>query len=148
MNHLTTKRLKKLVYILYNKRLQDRRVRLKSLKEGEDPLIVQDFSFDNEWVAGVEDEILLDTHDINDDRSSGQGIESSTSTQKQHKRKRSFSSKDNGKGKLHLVDEEDEWIQIESEDEEDDRRIRYDDNSLDDPTSDDGDDHDVLSEDF
>ncbi|KAL2471718.1 hypothetical protein Adt_39854 [Abeliophyllum distichum] len=121
---------------------------LKPLKEGEDSLIVQDVPFDDEWVVGVEDEILLDTHDINDDRSSGQGIESSTSTQKQRKRNRSFSSKDNGKGKLHLVDEEDEWIQIKSEDEEDHRRIRYDDNSLDDPTSDDGDDHDVFSEEF
>ncbi|KAL2516715.1 Uncharacterized protein Adt_12962 [Abeliophyllum distichum] len=132
---------------MYNKRLKDRHVRLKSLKEGEDPLIANDFPSDDEWIADVDSEIPSNTRDLNDDQiqPSAQGIGSSTHTQSQYKRKRAVSQKDKGKGKLKLVDEEEDWIDIASEDEEDDMRIRYDDDSMEDPTNS---DDDNLSTDF
>ncbi|KAL0910861.1 hypothetical protein M5K25_018957 [Dendrobium thyrsiflorum] len=48
-NRLSTLRMNSLVYIMHNKRLRDRRLRNKGLKDDEDPLVCEDVASDNEW---------------------------------------------------------------------------------------------------
>ena len=36
---------------MYNKRLKDRHLKLKSLKEDEDPLIIDNLPSDDEWLV-------------------------------------------------------------------------------------------------
>lgn len=91
---MTTKRLNTLVYINYNKKLKDRHRRLKSLKEGEDPLILKDVPSDDEWIADQDIGAPSNACDVNDDDPSlNFMIESSKHTQSQPIRKRTFSRK-------------------------------------------------------
>ncbi|XP_038711766.1 heavy metal-associated isoprenylated plant protein 32-like [Tripterygium wilfordii] len=48
-NRLTTKNMNDLVYILYNKKLKDRHLKLQEVTE--DPLVLDDIALDDEWVA-------------------------------------------------------------------------------------------------
>lgn len=50
-NHFTAKKHNSLVYVKYNKRLKYRRLKLKSFKNEEDPLIVDNMPSDDEWIV-------------------------------------------------------------------------------------------------
>ncbi|KAH0459542.1 hypothetical protein IEQ34_012356 [Dendrobium chrysotoxum] len=56
-NRLSTLRMNSLVYIMHNKRLRDRRMRNKGLKDDEDPLVCEDVASNNEWF--IDDETDL-----------------------------------------------------------------------------------------
>lgn len=53
---MDTKRLEQLVYVMYNKKLKDRHLKHKALKEDDDPLILENVSSDDDWVVGLESE--------------------------------------------------------------------------------------------
>ncbi|KAH6825307.1 hypothetical protein C2S53_007031 [Perilla frutescens var. hirtella] len=55
-NHLITSRLNKLVCIMYNKKLKHKFLKKRSRKDEDDSLIVEEVSFDDEWVANPNDE--------------------------------------------------------------------------------------------
>ncbi|PON81575.1 HAT, C-terminal dimerization domain containing protein, partial [Trema orientale] len=55
-NRLTMSRMNTLVYIMYNKKLKHKFLKAKSRKEEDDPLIVENVSSDDEWVANLNDE--------------------------------------------------------------------------------------------
>ncbi|KAL0923847.1 hypothetical protein M5K25_004626 [Dendrobium thyrsiflorum] len=61
-NRLSTLRMNSLVYIMHNKRLRDRRLRNKGLKDDEDPLVCEDVASDNEWF--IDDETDLPLSDL------------------------------------------------------------------------------------
>ncbi|KAL0906544.1 hypothetical protein M5K25_025046 [Dendrobium thyrsiflorum] len=61
-NRLSTLRMNFLVYIMHNKRLRDRRLRNKGLKDDEDPLVCEDVASDNEWF--IDDETDLPLSDL------------------------------------------------------------------------------------
>ncbi|KAL0916057.1 hypothetical protein M5K25_013539 [Dendrobium thyrsiflorum] len=61
-NRLSTLRMNSLVYIMHNKRLRDRRLRNKGLKDDEDPLVCEDVASDNEWF--IDDETNLPLSDL------------------------------------------------------------------------------------
>ncbi|KAK2664975.1 hypothetical protein Ddye_003549 [Dipteronia dyeriana] len=108
-NRLTTLKMHKLVYILYNKRLKDRQSRRQKLKENEDPLLVDHLPSDDEWLVEDEDELRNDGDDDLDldvvdggDVTSRDGSHGSSS-----KKRKDHPTKDKG---LPLIDEDDEWI--------------------------------------
>nr|GLL45991.1 uncharacterized protein LOC109157329 [Ipomoea trifida] len=55
-NRLTTTRMNALVYILYNKKLKDRHLKLKSLINDENSLLIDELSSDDKWLVGENDE--------------------------------------------------------------------------------------------
>lgn len=55
-NRLTTIKLNKLVYIMYNRRLKQKYLKKQSQSEKEDPLIVENAPSDDEWIAEPSDE--------------------------------------------------------------------------------------------
>lgn len=55
-NRLSTCKLNRLVYIMYNKKLKDKHLKKQSRKDEDDPLIVEDIPSDDEWVASPNDE--------------------------------------------------------------------------------------------
>ncbi|KAL0919159.1 hypothetical protein M5K25_011233 [Dendrobium thyrsiflorum] len=61
-NRLSTLRMNSLMYIMHNKRLRDRRLRNKGLKDDEDPLVCEDVASDNEWF--IDDETDLPLSDL------------------------------------------------------------------------------------
>lgn len=60
-NRLTTTKLNSLVYIMYNEKLRFRKNR--SFKKDEDPLIHEDLSSNDEWIAEPNDEENTDGGD-------------------------------------------------------------------------------------
>ncbi|KAM7507490.1 hypothetical protein LguiA_017943 [Lonicera macranthoides] len=130
---------------MYKKKLKDRHLKRKALKEEQDPLVIDQIPSDDEWVAddggnefqeyaiGVDSEV----NEVNDEEEEVTQGSASTQQEQRGKIKRGESQLDNrNKGKrLQLVDEEGEWEDLESGEEEDDRAIRYDDDSMDDPLS-------------
>ncbi|KAL0922865.1 hypothetical protein M5K25_006896 [Dendrobium thyrsiflorum] len=61
-NRLSTLRMNSFVYIIHNKRLRDRRLRNKGLKNDEHPLVCDDVASDNEWF--IDDETDLPLSDL------------------------------------------------------------------------------------
>ncbi|KAL0927528.1 hypothetical protein M5K25_001703 [Dendrobium thyrsiflorum] len=61
-NRMSTLRMNSLMYIMHNKRLRDRRLRNKGLKDDEDPLVCEDVASDNEWF--IDDETDLPLSDL------------------------------------------------------------------------------------
>ncbi|XP_062082381.1 uncharacterized protein LOC133788794 [Humulus lupulus] len=55
-NRLSTKKMNSLVYIMYNKKLKHKFFKKQSRREEDDPLIVENVSSDDEWVANPNDE--------------------------------------------------------------------------------------------
>ncbi|KAJ9555338.1 hypothetical protein OSB04_009952 [Centaurea solstitialis] len=55
-SHLSTHKMNNLVYVTYNKKLRDRFLKKQSLKEEDDPLIVDEVPSDDEWIANRDDE--------------------------------------------------------------------------------------------
>lgn len=45
-----------MVYIMYYKKLKQKFVSKKKLKEGDDPLLVEELSCDDDWIADPSDE--------------------------------------------------------------------------------------------
>ncbi|XP_062117968.1 adoMet-dependent rRNA methyltransferase spb1-like [Humulus lupulus] len=110
-----------LVYIMFNKRLKDRHLKLKSLSKKDDGLVIdEEMPSDDEWVVdedgNFEDIQRPNDEDLGVDRGTG-------SSSRGVKRKR-------------VVDlDEDEWEDIGGDNEEgggDERNIQYDDSSSDD----------------
>ncbi|KAL0917819.1 hypothetical protein M5K25_012913 [Dendrobium thyrsiflorum] len=56
-----------LVYIMYNRRLKDRNLNKKELKDDEDPLIWEDMTSDDEWFVDDEMETLDSLDSIGDE---------------------------------------------------------------------------------
>ncbi|KAK3205491.1 hypothetical protein Dsin_019537 [Dipteronia sinensis] len=107
---LTTK-MHNLVYIIYNKRLKDRHLRMQRLKENENPLIVDHVPSDDEWMVSEGDEL-------------GDGNQGTSS-----KKRKDPLIKDK---RLVLIDEDDEWIDHNVDDDEEDIGIQhFNDSSLD-----------------
>ncbi|XP_020685173.1 uncharacterized protein LOC110101565 [Dendrobium catenatum] len=82
-NQLSTLRMNSLVYIMHNKRLRDRRLRNKGLKDDEDPLVCDDLSSDNEWFIDDEADLSLSdlqVEDLNVDVLRGEADQTGTST--------------------------------------------------------------------
>ncbi|XP_019160773.1 PREDICTED: uncharacterized protein LOC109157329 [Ipomoea nil] len=113
-NRLTTARMNALVYILYNKKLKDRHLKLKSLGNDEDNLLIDELPSDDEWLVG-EDEygpnISLD--DINVDVFEGEGPSQATQAQpiessSKNSKKASAQGSNKGKGKMRLINEDEE----------------------------------------
>nr|GMD56005.1 HAT, C-terminal dimerization domain containing protein [Ipomoea batatas] len=68
-NRLTTTRMNALAYILYNKKLKDRHLKLKSLANEEDSLLIDELPSDDEWLVGEngEDDPHLSVDDFDVD---------------------------------------------------------------------------------
>ncbi|KAK1558477.1 hypothetical protein Q3G72_021009 [Acer saccharum] len=132
-NRLTTLKMHKLVYIMYNKRLKDRYLRRQKLKENEDPLLLDRVPSDDEWLVDEEDEFRndgdddldLDVFDGGDVTSRDGSHGTSSKKRKGHPTKdRNVTSRDGSHGTsskkrkghptkdkgLLLIDEEDEWV--------------------------------------
>ncbi|KAK0582738.1 hypothetical protein LWI29_029002 [Acer saccharum] len=132
-NRLTTLKMHKLVYIMYNKRLKDRHLRRQKLKENEDPLLLDRVPSDDEWLVDEEDEFRndgdddldLDLFDGGDVTSRDESHGTSSKKRKGHPTKdRNVTSRDGSHGTsskkrkghptkdkgLLLIDEEDEWV--------------------------------------
>nr|GMD37640.1 uncharacterized protein LOC109157329 [Ipomoea batatas] len=122
-NRLTTTRMNALVYILYNKKLKDRHLKLKSLVNDEDSLLIDELPSDDEWLVGENDEDAphLTVDDLDVDVLEGEPSQA-TQTQPNESSSKKVSAKggsSKGKGKLHLVDEdEDDWEDFDNEDDE------------------------------
>ncbi|KAF5810448.1 putative HAT dimerization domain, ribonuclease H-like superfamily [Helianthus annuus] len=50
-NRLTTERMNDLVYTMYNRKLKNKFIKKSTLKEGDDPLVVENVMSDDEWIA-------------------------------------------------------------------------------------------------
>nr|GMC95500.1 HAT, C-terminal dimerization domain containing protein [Ipomoea batatas] len=135
-NRLTTTRMNALVYILYNKKLKDRHLKLKSLRNDEDSLLIDELPSDDEWLVGENDEDAphLSVDDFDVDVFEG---EPSQATQTQpissSSKKASASAKGSSKEKekFRLIDE-DEWEDIDYDGgsgNKDDEAIDYNDSS-------------------
>ncbi|KAL0908904.1 hypothetical protein M5K25_023416 [Dendrobium thyrsiflorum] len=82
-NRLSTLRMNSLVYIMHNKRLRDRRLRNKGLKDDEDPLVCEDVASDNEWFIDDETDLPLSDlqlEDLSVDILRGEADQAGTST--------------------------------------------------------------------
>ncbi|MFS7995502.1 putative HAT dimerization domain, ribonuclease H-like superfamily [Helianthus anomalus] len=58
-NRLSTDRMNKLVYVMYNRRLKQKFIKKANLKDDEDPIVADEILSDDEWIAnssGDEDE--------------------------------------------------------------------------------------------
>ena len=106
-----------LVYIMYNKKLKHNFFKKQSRKDEEDPLIVENLSSDDEWVANPNDEDDSDTRTI---EVGGQiEIEDEGGSLAPRKRKRNQAIEVN-------LDEQDE-IEGEDDTEDDGRAIQFND---------------------
>ncbi|XP_062104413.1 uncharacterized protein LOC133815612 [Humulus lupulus] len=63
-NRLSTKKMNSLVYIMYNKKLKHKFFKKQSRREEDDPLIVENVSSNDEWVANPNDEEDGDSREI------------------------------------------------------------------------------------
>ena len=119
-NRLSTNKMNSLVYIMYNKKLKHKFFKKQSRKDEEDPLIVENLSFDDEWVANPNDEDDGDTRAI---EVGGQiEIEDEGGSLAPRKRKRNQASIEVN------LDEQDEFEgEDDSEDEDDGRAIQFND---------------------
>ncbi|XP_028553233.1 uncharacterized protein LOC114580294 [Dendrobium catenatum] len=109
-----------LVYIMHNKRLRDRRLRNKGLKDDEDPLVCDDLSSDNEWFIDDEADLSLSdlqVEDLNVDVLRGEADQTGTSTSTTPHTSTSSASK--GKRKVSHVEDEDDMAFIDTIGEED-----------------------------
>ncbi|KAL0907910.1 hypothetical protein M5K25_022364 [Dendrobium thyrsiflorum] len=82
-NRLSTLRMNSLVYIMHNKRLRDRRLRNKGLKDDDDPLVCEDVASDTEWFIDDETELPLSDlqlEDLSMDVLKGEADQGGTST--------------------------------------------------------------------
>ncbi|KVH90512.1 HAT dimerization [Cynara cardunculus var. scolymus] len=92
-NCLSMDKMNSLLYIMYNKKLKHRFLKKQSLKEEDDPLIIDEVSSDDEWIANPNDE-----EDVNSEVVSieaGNGVEDacpSSSSRKRKERENSSSS--------------------------------------------------------
>ncbi|PKU77944.1 hypothetical protein MA16_Dca011564 [Dendrobium catenatum] len=117
-----------LVYIKHNKRLRERRLRKKRLKDDEDPLVCDDVSSDNEWFIDDETDLPLSDlqlEDLSVDVLRGEADQVGTSTSTAVGT--STGSAGTGKRKVSHVEDEDDMAFIDTIGEED---------SLEDPFSD------------
>ncbi|KAH6779234.1 hypothetical protein C2S52_010471 [Perilla frutescens var. hirtella] len=73
-NHLSTTRLNKLVYIMYNKKLKHKFLKKQSRKMEDDPLIIEEVPSDDEWLANSNDEedMAIDIADMTFEMIEGQ----------------------------------------------------------------------------
>ncbi|KAK3227109.1 hypothetical protein Dsin_006971 [Dipteronia sinensis] len=112
-NSLTTTRMHKLVYVMYNKKLKDRHLRRKKLKENEDPLVLDRVPSDDEW--------MVDEANVNDGRDDdfdfnvvGGDVTTLTNNNvnfgTSSKKRNDPPTKDKGKGLTLIDDEDDELI--------------------------------------
>lgn len=151
-NRLSTLRMNTLVYIMYNKKLKDRHLKLKSLQNDEDALLVNELSSDDEWLIGENDEedspkiddeeLDVDVFGEEDLPSGVSGIQSRST--KSHNKNTPETSKAAGKRKKHVTDVDENYEELndlDSDDGEDDRATRYDDTSEDPSSHDDLDDY-------
>ncbi|KAL0924430.1 hypothetical protein M5K25_005259 [Dendrobium thyrsiflorum] len=107
-NRLSTLRMNSLVYIIYNRRLKDKNMKKKGLKDDEDPLICEDMTSDDEWFVDDEVEVTpseLQEEDLNVDFFDSHRASTSTTTQEQIK-----------KGKRNVTDIEEgaDWKTLDS----------------------------------
>ncbi|KAK9070786.1 hypothetical protein SSX86_011188 [Deinandra increscens subsp. villosa] len=72
-NRLTAKRMNDLVYIMYNKKLKHKFVKKGSLKEKEDPLLVEYLQSDDEWIAELDGEAAIEGGETGGEGSGGIG---------------------------------------------------------------------------
>ncbi|XP_031131697.1 uncharacterized protein LOC116033083 [Ipomoea triloba] len=113
-NRLTTTRMNALVYILYNKKLKDKHLKLKSLANGEDSLLIDELPSDDEWLVGEngEDDPHPSVDDFDVDVFEGEPSQATKSIASLSKNASASASK--GKEKLRLIDEdEEEWEDID-----------------------------------
>ncbi|KAK0577829.1 hypothetical protein LWI29_000872 [Acer saccharum] len=102
-NRLSTKKLNSLVYIMYNKKLQNRFLKKKALKDDDEPLVTEYVPSDDEWMVG-EDVVEGTSTDVDMSQPSG-------SRQVGEKRKRNTT-----KGKaMQRVDGEEGWEDISNQ---------------------------------
>ncbi|XP_038680576.1 uncharacterized protein LOC119981502 isoform X1 [Tripterygium wilfordii] len=171
-NRLTTKKMNDLVYILYNKKLKDRHLKLQEVTE--DPLVLDDIASDDEWVANPpnpndigeeietstlyqeEHNVICDSQGLEGGSGGGGGgarASGGASKRKMSKGKdketrpmKKSKGKDKGKGVLIHEEEEEEFQDASSDDldELDGLPIRFEDDSLDDEASD---EDDIMDED-
>ncbi|PKU73175.1 hypothetical protein MA16_Dca021366 [Dendrobium catenatum] len=113
---------------MHNKRLRERRLRNKGLKDDEDPLVCDDVSSNNEWFIDDETDLPLSDlqlEDLSVDVLRGEADQVGTSTSTAVGT--STSSAGTGKRKVSHVEDEDDMAFIDTIGEED---------SLEDPFSD------------
>ncbi|XP_057779563.1 uncharacterized protein LOC130998147 [Salvia miltiorrhiza] len=121
-NRLTTQKLNSLVYIMYNRRLRGKHVKLTSRGGDIDPLEVDNLASDDEWYVGNEDE--ANEHLPIESGASTQMIkENASSSRTSKKRKKSTNSKGKNKRVMHLIDEDENEEEDEPEDDNDDFEI-------------------------
>ncbi|KAK9053403.1 hypothetical protein SSX86_030037 [Deinandra increscens subsp. villosa] len=123
-NRLTAKRMNDLVYIMYNKELKQKFVKKRSLKEEEDPLLVESVLFDDEWLAEPDDEAAIEGGKTGGEGSGGTSEGSSvprgesSSSGKRKAVQKKVQSKKKKPAQVNLIDEEDEFEEIEDETDE------------------------------
>ncbi|KAL0916225.1 hypothetical protein M5K25_013718 [Dendrobium thyrsiflorum] len=121
-----------LMYIIYNRRLKDRNLKKKRLMDDEDPLLCEDGASDYEWFVDDEVEVMLSElqdEDLNVNFFDGLKASTSTTIQKQNK-----------KGKRKITEIKEERVDCETLDsieEEGERAVYHNDDSNEDPLSDD-----------
>ncbi|XP_076928218.1 uncharacterized protein LOC143592101 [Bidens hawaiensis] len=81
-NRLSTIRMTKLVYIIYNKKLKNKHIKRASLKDGQDPIVVEEVLSDDEWIA---DPSFVGDAITGVGGSSGEGESSSARTRKRRR---------------------------------------------------------------
>ncbi|KAL0923237.1 hypothetical protein M5K25_007284 [Dendrobium thyrsiflorum] len=127
-NRLSTLRMNSLVYIMHNKRLRDRRLRNKGLKDDEDPLVCEDVASDNEWFIDDETDLSLSDlqlEDLSVDVLRGEADQGGVSTSATPHTSTSSAAK--GKRKMGIIEDDEDLNFIDTIGEED---------SLEDPFSD------------
>ncbi|KAL0928982.1 hypothetical protein M5K25_000921 [Dendrobium thyrsiflorum] len=127
-NRLSTLRMNSLVYIMHNKRLRDRRLRNKGLKDDEDPLVCEDVASDNEWFIDDETDLPLSDlqlEDLSVDVLRGEADQGGVSTSATPHTSTSSAAK--GKRKVGIIEDDEDLNFIDTIGEED---------SLEDPFSD------------
>ncbi|KAL0910117.1 hypothetical protein M5K25_021057 [Dendrobium thyrsiflorum] len=130
-NRLLTLRMNSLVYIMYNRRLRDRNLKKKVLMDHADPLLCENGASDDEWFIGDEVEVMsseLQDEDLNVDFFDGLKASTSTTIQEQNKK---------GKKKITEIEEGVDWEILDSIEEEGERAVHHNDDSNEDPLSDD-----------
>ncbi|XP_031121045.1 uncharacterized protein LOC116024293 [Ipomoea triloba] len=105
-NRLTTTRMNALVYILYNKKLKDRHLKLKSLANEEDSLLIDELPSDDEWLVGEngEDDPHPSIDDFDVDVFEGEPSQATQPIASLSKKASASASK--GNEKLRLIDED------------------------------------------
>jgi hypothetical protein len=127
-NRLTAKRMNDLVYIMYNKKLKQKFIKKGTLKEEEDPLVLENVVSDDEWIAepanDADGEAAIEGGETGGEGSggvgepsSGTGGESSSSVKRKAAQKKVQSRKKKA-AQIHLIDEEDDFEDMENETDE------------------------------